>query len=422
MLLLKDIRRDPERVKAGLRRRGYPHPEVVDEILSLDARRRKLQQERDRLLNESKQRAAEVGRAFQAGDRARGEQLRQEAATLKSRIKEVEAEMAEAEHQLNERLLDLPNLPHPSVPEGTSDADNEVVRRHETPIHSATPIPHWEVAEQLGIIDFERGAKITGTGFPLYRKAGARLQRALINFFLAEAAAAGFEEIWPPYLVNEDSARGTGQLPDKDDQMYYVCKDDLYLIPTAEVPVTNIYRGEILPADVLPLKLTAYSPCFRREAGSYGQEVRGLNRVHQFDKVEIVVISRPEASYDLLEEMVAHGERLLQKLELPYRVVALCAGDLGTAAAKTYDLEVFAAGQQRWLEVSSVSNFETFQAARMRLRYRPADGKPALVHTLNGSALALPRVVAALLENNFEGDRVRLPEALHPYYGEAYLE
>ncbi len=422
MLLLKDIRQDPQKIKEGLARRGYAPVERIDEILALDERRRALQQQRDALLSRSKKIAAEVGKLFQSGQTEAGQQARQEAAALKGQVKKVEQELAAVAEQLDALLLDLPNVPHPSVPAGHTDADNVVVRRHEAPVHASRPVPHWEVAEALGIIDFERGAKITGAGFPLYRKGGARLQRALINFFLAEASAAGFEEVWPPYLVNEASARGTGQLPDKDDQMYYVCKDDLYLIPTAEVPVTNIYRGEILPGDRLPVKLTAYSPCFRREAGSYGQEVRGLNRVHQFDKVEIVVISRPEVSYDILEEMVAHGERLLQKLELPYRVVSLCAGDLGTASAKTYDLEVFSAGQERWLEVSSVSNFETFQAVRLALRYRPEGGRPMPVHTLNGSALALPRIVAALLENNFDGEKVRLPAALHPYYGEAFLQ
>ncbi len=422
MLLLKDIRRDPQQVKAALARRGYAPVSRVDEIMEMDARRRRLQQQRDELLNQSKKMAAEVGRLFKQGEREAADKARAEAAALKESVKTVEQQLAEVEAALDTLLLDLPNIPHPSVPDGQGEADNVVVRTHEAPVRASAPVPHWEVAQALGIIDFERGAKITGAGFPLYRKGGARLQRALINFFLSEAIAAGFEEVWPPYLVNEASARGTGQLPDKDDQMYYVCKDNLYLIPTAEVPVTNIYRNEILPGERLPYKLTAYSPCFRREAGSYGQEVRGLNRVHQFDKVEIVVISRPEQSYEILEEMTAHGERLLQQLGLPYRVVSLCAGDLGTASAKTYDLEVFAAGQQRWLEVSSVSNFETFQSARLKLRYRDDAGRPQLVHTLNGSALALPRIVAALLENNFNGEKVLLPEVLHPFYGQPFLQ
>ncbi len=422
MIQIKAIRQDPDRIKAGLRRRGYPYDERIDQILELDTQRRRLQQERDQLLNRNKQLASQVGQAFQSGNLEEGHRLRAEAAHLKSTVKSIEAQLTEITRSLDLLLLDLPNIPHASVPDGTSETDNVIVRTYEVGIRAARPIPHWEVAAQLNLIDFERGAKITGAGFPLYRGNGARLQRALINFFLAEAVAAGFEEIWPPYLVNEHSARGTGQLPDKDDQMYYVCKDNLYLIPTAEVPITNVYRDEILHLKDLPVKMAGYSPCFRREAGSYGQDVRGLNRLHQFDKVEIVVLSHPAHSYEILEEMVAHGERLLQKLALPYRVVSLCTSDLSIASAKTYDLEVLAAGQQRWLEVSSISNFETFQSARMQLRFRDENGKLQLVHTLNGSALALPRVVAAILENHFDGLRIHLPAALHPYYGEAFIE
>jgi seryl-tRNA synthetase len=319
---------------------------------------------------------------------------------------------------MNEALVLLPNLPHPSVPKGKGAEDNPVVLEDGVIPHLyVDAVPHWDLASKYNLIDFETGVKITGAGFPVYKGKGARLQRALINFFLESAIAAGYEEVQPPYVVNEDSAYGTGQLPDKEGQMYHCTVDNLYLIPTAEVPVTNIYRDMILRGDALPYKNTAYSACFRREAGSYGKDVRGLNRLHQFDKVEIVQITHPDKSYATLEEMKDYVAGLLRKLELPFRIVKLCGGDISFASALTYDMEVFSAAQQKWLEVSSVSNFETFQANRLKLRFREGDAKPQLAHTLNGSALALPRIVAALLENNQTAEGIRIPQVLVPYTG-----
>ncbi len=421
MLELNVIRREPEKVKAGLRKRNWKEEDlgIVDRILALDEQRRKLQTQRDELLAQSNKLSKQIGQLFKQGKREAVEALKAQVTTIKATLKELQERKAALDTQLEALLLSLPNIPHPSVPAGSSDADNEIYKDWSgaLPQLPATAQPHWELAKQYGIFDLELGAKLTGAGFPVFRGQGARLERALINFFLDEARAAGYEEIQPPLLVNADTARGTGQLPDKEGQMYYIEKDELYLIPTAEVPITNIFRDAIVPASALPIKMAGYTPCFRREAGSYGAHVRGLNRVHQFDKVEIVQIAHPQHSYEVLEEMLAYVSSLLDKLELLYRIVKLCGGDLGFTAALTYDFEVWSAAQERWLEVSSVSNFETYQANRMKLRFRDGQKKTQLAHTLNGSALALARVVAALLEQNQEPDGIRIPQVLVPYTG-----
>ncbi len=421
MLELNLIRREPEKVKAGLRKRNWKEEDlaIVDRILALDEERRQLQTRLDSMLAESNKISKDIGQLFRQGKREEAEALKEQVSTMKEEIKELQARKADVEARLEELLLSVPNIPHPSVPAGSTDADNEIYKDWTGPLPQLPDDaqPHWELARQYGIFDLELGAKLTGAGFPVFRGQGARLERALINFFLDEARAAGYEEIQPPLLVNADTARGTGQLPDKEGQMYYVEKDDLYLIPTAEVPITNIYRDEIVPEEQLPIKMAGYTPCFRREAGSYGAHVRGLNRVHQFDKVEIVQIAHPDHSYEVLDEMLAHVSGLLDKLELPYRIVRLCGGDLGFTSALTYDFEVWSAAQQRWLEVSSVSNFETYQSNRMKLRFRGKDKKTRLAHTLNGSALALARIVAALLENNQTPEGIRIPAVLVPYTG-----
>jgi len=418
MLELPFIRNEKDRVIAGLKLRNWSDEEitVVDRVLSLDDTRKQTQASVDSIKAESNQLSKEIGSLYKEGKREEAEGLKARVAELKERAKALEATMKTTLEALEQALLTIPNTPNPLVPAGNSDEDNEVFKDwpQALPELDESAKPHWELAKQYDLFDLELGAKITGAGFPLYRKKGAKLQRALINFFLDEAEKAGYEEVIPPHLVNEATARGTGQLPDKEGQMYYAEKDDLYLIPTAEVPVTNIYRDVIVPTADLPVKLTGYTPCFRREAGSYGAHVRGLNRVHQFDKVEIVRIEHPEHSYTALEEMLKHVEGLLDKLELPYRILRLCAGDLGFTSALTYDFEVYSAAQKRWLEVSSVSNFETFQTNRMALRYK--DGKQnRLAHTLNGSALALARIVAALLENNQTPEGIRIPAALQQY-------
>jgi seryl-tRNA synthetase len=370
-------------------------------------------------LAEQNSHAKEIGILFKQGKTSEANALKQRVADLKEESKRLDQQMTSVEQQLNQTLVIIPNLPHLSVQKGTSAADNEVVRSGGAiPSLPGDAKPHWELAKIHGIIDFEIGVKLTGSGFPVYQGKGAKLQRALISFFLDENSTAGYLEVMPPLMVNEDSAYGTCQLPDKDGQMYHVQTDNFYLIPTAEVPVTNIYRNQIVEAKDLPIRLTAYTPCFRREAGSYGKDVRGLNRLHQFDKVEIVQIQHPDRSYDSLGEMVNHVEGLLKKLELPYRIMRLCGGDMSFASALTYDFEVFSAAQKMWLEVSSVSNFETFQSNRLMLRYRQeGEKRNQLVHTLNGSALALPRIVAALLENNQEGDTIRIPKVLQSYCG-----
>ncbi len=418
MLQLNFIRENPELVCQRLLVKQYGAEETVREILELDKKRRETQKNLDDLLAESNTLAKEIGKLFQAGRAEEANQLKQHTAEKKELSRRLSETLDVLLQDLHEKLVLLPNLPHASVPEGRHAEDNEIIETHGTiPPAGKGLNPHWDLAAKYKLIDFEAGSKITGAGFPVYTGQGARLQRALINFFIDEAVKAGYHEIQPPYLVNEASAFGTGQLPDKDGQMYLAGLDQLYLIPTAEVPLTNLYRDVLLkPAD-LPIRNVAYSACFRREAGSYGKDVRGLNRLHQFDKVEIVQITQPSLSYQALREMIEHVTGLLLKLELPFRIVRLCGGDMSFASALTYDFEVFAAGQQRWLEVSSVSNFENFQSNRMKLRIKNEDGKTELAHTLNGSALALPRIVAGLLENHQQDNGIRIPKALIPYTG-----
>ena len=419
MLQISVLKEQTARVLAGLAKRNFKTAEAdVQAVLDLDQRRRALQTQHDAAQAEANELARQIGGLMKSGDKAGAETLKTRTAELKTQIKAHADELAAAEQQQTQLLYKLPNVPHESVPAGRSADDNEVVREHGTkPTLAAGALPHWELIKKYDIIDFELGIKITGAGFPVYKGQGARLQRALINFFLDQARDAGYVEVQPPILVNEASGYGTGQLPDKEGQMYHDAQDNLYLIPTSEVPITNLYRDEIIAADKLPVRNTGYTPCFRREAGSWGADVRGLNRLHQFDKVEIVQITQPENSYAAHETMVAHVESLLQQLGLPYRVLRLCGGDMGFTSALTYDLEVWSAAQGRWLEVSSVSNFETFQANRLKCRYRGEGGKTQLLHTLNGSALALPRIVAALLENNQTPEGIRLPEVLHSYCG-----
>ncbi|MBI1288236.1 MAG: serine--tRNA ligase [Flavobacteriales bacterium] len=423
MLQTHYINENREEVIARLAVRGFDATEAIDSVISLDNKRRATQTELDSTLAESNQLAKEIGGLFKQGKADEANAAKAKAGELKERASELQNAMHEVQNELNELLYHLPNLPHASVPKGKSDTDNEVVSTHGTKPEFAGEVePHWDLVKKYNLIDFELGAKITGAGFPLYVGKGAQLQRALINFFLDEARAAGYTEFIPPFVVNEASGYGTGQLPDKEGQMYHMQLDDLYMIPTAEVPLTNIFRDVILTSDELPKKLTAYSPCFRREAGSYGKDVKGLNRLHQFDKVEIVQIVEPSTSYDVLETMVAHVQGLLDKLGLHYRVLRLCGGDLGFTSALTFDMEVWSGGQDRWLEVSSISNFETFQANRLKCRYRSGNDKPQLVHTLNGSALALPRIMAALLENNQTDNGINIPEVLHRYTGFERIE
>ncbi len=418
MLELQRIRENRDEVVERLAVKNFNAAALVDEIINLDRQRRTLQKKLDDTLALSKKRSKEIGQYFKTGEKEKAEAARQESLSLKEQAKAFTDQMAQIQDTLHNKLVELPNLPHPSVPRGNSDADNEVVYTEgEMPVLPENALPHWELADKYKIIDFKLGSKVTGAGFPFYRGKGARLQRALINFFLDEAITAGYLEYQPPLLINEASGFGTGQLPDKEGQMYYVGLDQLYLIPTAEVPITNIYRDVMLKEADLPVKNVAYSNCFRREAGSYGKDVRGLNRLHQFDKVEIVQIQHPDKSYDTLEEMKEHVAGLLRKLELPFRIVRLCGGDLSFTSALTFDFEVFSGAQKRWLEVSSVSNFESYQANRMKLRFKGADGKTRLAHTLNGSALALPRIVAALLENNQTAEGIKIPEALQSYTG-----
>ena len=421
MLKVSFIRNHRERVLAGLKTRNYPEAAVsiVDDVLELDDRRKSVQTDLDNLLATNNQRSKSIGQLYKQGKRDEAEGLRKSVEQDKIKIKELEEELRTVKSRLTEKLLELPNIPNEKVPAGNSDADNEVHQAwdKDLPNLSENALPHWELGKKYRLFDFELGVKIAGAGFPLFRGWGARLQRGLINFFLDEARAAGYEEFSPPLLVNEDTARATGNLPDKEGQMYHAEKDDLYLIPTAEVPVTNVYRDVIISEEELPIKMTGYTPCFRREAGSYGKDVKGLNRVHQFDKVEIVQLAHPDRSYEVLEEMLDHVRGLLDKLQLPYRILTLCGGDLSFTSALTYDFEVFSAAQKRWLEVSSVSNFETFQSNRLKARFRNEQKKTELVHTLNGSALALPRIVAALLENHQTDGGIRIPESLQPYVG-----
>lgn len=425
MLEVQYLRKEKERAINGLKKRNWTDEQlaVLDSILTMDDYRRDIQTRLDALLNESNQRSKEIGELMRSGKRDEAEQMKQNLGDLKDRIRDLDEELKQCKNSLEELLLGVPNIPHEDVPFGKNSEDNMVYKQSSIPLPELEEwaLPHWELAEKYSIFDLQLGAKITGAGFPLFRGKGARLQRALINFFLDRAIIAGYEEVLPPHLVNEDSAKGTGQLPDKEGQMYYVERDDLYLIPTAEVPVTNMYRDAILSAEELPIKLTGYTPCFRREAGSYGAHVKGLNRVHQFDKVEIVRIEHPDHSYAALEEMLEHVSSLLDDLELPYRILRLCGGDMGFASAMTYDFEVYSAAQKRWLEVSSVSNFETFQSNRLKLRIKDNQNKSRLAHTLNGSALALARIVAALLENNQSPQGVRIPSVLVPYTGFEFI-
>ena len=418
MLTLKLLRDDPEFVISRLAVKNFEARPLVEKILELDNNRRSLQKESDDLLAQQKVKASQIGALMKAGRTEEVAQAKQEVAELKSRSAALLAQADVNNRELEETLVLLPNLPCAIVPEGKGAEDNLVVKMGGAePVLPEGALPHWDLCKKYDIIDFDLGVKITGAGFPVYKGKGAKLQRALINFFLDENVAAGYREVEPPVMVNAASAYGTGQLPDKEGQMYHANLDDFYMVPTAEVPVTNIFRDVILQTDAFPQKLTAYTPCFRREAGSYGKDVRGLNRLHQFDKVEIVRVEKPENSYAALDEMVAHVESLVNKLGLRYRILRLCGGDMSFTSAITYDFELWSAAQGRWLEISSVSNFENYQANRLHLRYRDEDGKMQLCHTLNGSSLALPRVVAALLEDNQKEDRIVIPEVLRPYTG-----
>jgi seryl-tRNA synthetase len=418
MLELNAIRENPELIAEKLAIKNFRAGELIEKILLIDKTRRETKNQMDQSLAEVNAISKEIGTLFQSGKKDEANAMKEKTVSLKALSKTLGDQLAEAETELQNLLVQLPNLPHASVKPGKTPEDNEVVHEEgEIPVLHDKAVPHWDLCKTYDIVDFELGNKITGAGFPVYRGKGARLQRALINYFLDKGIAAGYIEYQPPLLVNEASGYGTGQLPDKDGQMYHIGIDNLYLIPTAEVPVTNFYRDVILKENDMPIKNVAYSNCFRREAGSYGKDVRGLNRLHQFDKVEIVQIQHPEKSYETLEEMRSHVCMLLRELELPFRVLKLCGGDISFTSALTYDMEVYSAAQQRWLEVSSVSNFETFQANRMKLRFKDEQGRTRLVHTLNGSALALPRIVAALLENNQTEKGIRIPKVLQPYTG-----
>ncbi|HYV93462.1 MAG TPA: serine--tRNA ligase [Chitinophagales bacterium] len=416
MLTLQYLRNNKDDVIARLAVKHFDAKEIAEKILTLDADRRQTQTTLDQKLSQANQLSKEIGQLFSQGKKTEGDGKKNESLQLKEDAKGMEEKLKQVEDEIHQLLVRLPNLPHASVPPGRTPEENVVVRSGGViPQLPADALPHWELTSKYDIINFELGNKVTGAGFPFYKGKGAKLQRALISFFLQNAIDAGYTEYQPPLLVNADTGFGTGQLPDKDGQMYFVNEDGFYLIPTAEVPVTNIYRDVLLKEEQLPVKMCAYSQCFRREAGSYGKDVRGLNRLHQFDKVEIVRIEHPDNSYAVLEEMVSHVESLVQKLELPYRILKLCGGDMSFASALTYDFEVFCAAQKRWLEVSSVSNFETFQSNRMKLRFKDKDGKTQLAHTLNGSALALPRIVASVLENNQTPEGIRIPQALQQY-------
>jgi seryl-tRNA synthetase len=423
MLQIGFIRSNPEEVVSRLKVKNFDAAEIVAQIIDIDESRREVQTQLDGILSEANKIAKSIGQLFKEGKREEADAMKGRTNELKVQSKTLSEDLEKYTTSLNDLVLQLPNLPHPSVPAGKSADDNEIVfQEGEIVEMDIDALAHWDLVKKYNIIDFELGNKVTGAGFPFYRGKGARLQRALINFFLDEGINAGYEEYQPPLLVNEDSAYGTGQLPDKDGQMYAAPLDGLYLIPTAEVPITNIYRDVILKEGDFPIKNVAYSSCFRREAGSWGAHVRGLNRLHQFDKVEIVQIRKPEESYQALEEMREYVASILRKLELPFRIAKLCGGDVSFTSALTYDFEVFSSAQKRWLEVSSVSNFEDFQANRMKLRYKTKEGKSVIAHTLNGSALALPRIVAALLENNQTEEGIKIPEALVPYTGFEFID
>lgn len=420
MLQITYLRDHKEQAIAGLSKRYFAKSEeMVEKVIAIDQTRRNTQTQLDQIKAELNTKSRSIGKLRKEGKQAEFEEAQKQTGVLKQQIKKQEQVLQESAQALNQLLYEIPNVPYSSVPEGRTPEDNEIASEKGTiPDLAEGALPHWDLIEKYDIIDFKLGSKVTGAGFPFYKGKGARLQRALINFFLDEALKAGYLEVQPPLMINQDSGLGTGQLPDKEGQMYHATQDDFYLIPTAEVPITNMYRNEIVEENQFPIKLMGYTPCFRREAGSWGADVRGLNRLHQFDKVEIVQIQHPDKSYETLEEMLKHSESLLEKLELPYRVLKLCAGDLGFTSAFTYDLEVYSAAQKRWLEVSSVSNFEAYQANRLKLRYRsPEHKKPQLAHTLNGSALALPRIVAAILENNQYEGGIHMPKVLRPYTG-----
>jgi len=418
MLQIGFIRQNADFVKERIATKYFTDVNSVDTIIALDEEVRKLKVETETIQAAVNLASKEIGMLMAKGEKDTAEIKKQEVAQQKSSQQNLTTQLSNAEKQLHDELVKLPNLPHSSVPKGKIPEENEVIKEAGIkPTLSATAVPHWELIKKYDLVDFETGAKLTGSGFPLFKGKGAKLQRALIHYFLDYNTAAGYTEYLPPLMVNEASAYGTGQLPDKEGQMYHVTEDGLYLIPTAEVPITNIYRDEIIKEESLPIKMTAYSACFRREAGSFGSDVRGLNRVHQFDKVEVVQLVHPSTSYQVHQQMVDHIEGLLIALELPYRILRLCGGDMSFASALTYDFEVYSAAQQKWLEVSSVSNFETFQTNRMKIRFKGEDGKTQLVHSLNGSSLALPRIMACLLENNQTDDGIALPKVLHTYFG-----
>ena len=423
MLQLQVLRQNPQGVKDKLAVKHFAEPQLIDQIIALDDERKKLQLEFDNNQAKVNSTSKEIGALMAKGQKDEAENKKQEVATLKSSLQPISEKLTVVEKQLHDELVKLPNLPSDQVPVGKTPADNVVVREGGVkPQLPAGSVPHWDLIKKYDIVDFETGAKITGSGFALFKGQGAKLQRALIQYFLDFNTAAGYTEYHPPFMVNEASAYGTGQLPDKEGQMYYMPADNFYMIPTSEVPVTNIYRDEIVKEEQLPIKMTAYSPCFRREAGSFGKDVRGLNRVHQFEKVEVVQLVHPFKSYEVLDEMVNHVEKLLQSLELPYRILRLCGGDMSFASAITYDFEVYSAAQEKWLEVSSVSNFETYQTNRMKIRYKDATGKTQLVHSLNGSSLALPRIIACLLENNQSADGIKLPKSIQSYFKEEMIK
>ena len=418
MLDLTVVRTQKEQVITALEKRGIDASTLIDNALVADEKRRGLQSTLDQKLALANSLAKEIGELFKSGNPQKANHKKEESVSLKAETKALQTQLSEAETALHELLCCIPNIPNPLVPDGQSEDDNEeVFRAGEVPTFSEKALPHWELAANYNLINFELGNKITGAGFPVYTGKGAKLQRALISFFLDQNTAAGYEEVQVPHLVNEKSGFGTGQLPDKEGQMYHIGTDDLYLIPTAEVPITNLFRDEIVNVNELPITRTGYTPCFRREAGSYGSHVRGLNRLHQFDKVEIVRLEHPDKAYEALDQMIEHVKGVIEQLELPYRILRLCGGDLGFTSALTYDFEIYSTAQERWLEVSSVSNFESYQSTRLKLRFKDNDGNRKWVHTLNGSALALPRIMAGLLENHQSENGIRIPDALVPYTG-----
>ena len=423
MLPLQLFRQNKERIIEGLLKKNFKEITLVDKVIAIDEQRRHLQTESDNIASVANAAAKNIGKLIAQGEKQKAEELKEEVSKSKEKAKELVQRLNDLEVELHETIVRLPNLPHDSVPNGFSPEHNEIVRSGGVkPDLSAQKLPHWELTEKYKLIDFELGNKLTGSGFPVYMGQGAKLQRALINYFLSYNIDAGYMEYYPPYMVNEATAYGTGQLPDKEAQMYQTKEEGFYLIPTAEVPVTNIYRDTIIHEQQLPVKMTAYTPCFRREAGSYGKDVRGLNRVHQFDKVEIVQLVNPTNSYDALDGMVLHVEKLIQSLGLPYRILRLCGGDMSFSSALTFDFEVYSAGQDRWLEVSSVSNFENFQSNRMKIRYKDESGKTQLVHSLNGSSLALPRIMASIIENNQVPEGIKIPLALQPFFGKEIID